>query len=141
MPRWNPTKRPLMPRFPQPDNPLAQHHEHRIERLIDRLPERLRTTVRWLRRPSSRWVRVPAGLLLAGASLLSILPFFGLWMLPLGLMLLAEDVPPLQRARNRLLEWIERRRPNWFFNKAANPAQVLPPSSPRCGRATPRRTS
>ena len=110
MQRCDPIKRIPIPRCRRP-NERAREHEHRVERLIDRLPERLRTTVRWLRRPSSRWVRAPAGLLLVGASLLSILPFFGLWMLPLGLMLLAEDVPPLRRARERLLAWIERRRP------------------------------
>ena len=103
MPYWDPIKRPQTPRCPRRDDPTRQH-EYRVERLIDRLPERLRTIVRWLRRPSSRWVRVPAGLLLAGASLLSILPFFGLWMLPLGLMLLAEDLPLLRRACDRLLD-------------------------------------
>jgi hypothetical protein len=38
-------------------------------------------------------------------------------MLPLGLMLLAEDVPPLRRARDQVLAWIERRRPKWFTTK------------------------
>src|SRR5262245_62376 len=125
MPRWDPTESRLKPQCPPSDDPVQQH-EHRVERLIDRLPERLQTTVRWLRRPSSSWVRIPAALLLAGSSLLSILPFFGLWMLPLGLMLLAEDVPPLRRVRDRLLEWIERRRPNWFTTKPAGTARTLP---------------
>jgi hypothetical protein len=80
-------------------------------------------------------------LLLVVASLLSILPFFGLWMLPLGLMLLAEDVPPLRRARDRLLEWMERRRPNWFTTTPAGAAQAVPPSSPQCGRTSLRRAS
>jgi hypothetical protein len=140
MPYWDPTERRLKPPIPRSDDPM-QSHEYRVERLIDRLPERLRTIVRWLRRPSSRWVRVPAGLLLAGASLLSILPFFGLWMLPLGLMLLAEDVPPLRRARERFLAWIEWHRPNWFTTKSTGTAQTLPPSSAQRGRARPRRTS
>jgi hypothetical protein len=140
MPRWDPTERRLKPQCPPSDDPVQQH-QHRVERLIDRLPERLRTTVRWLRRPSSRWVRIPAGLLLVVASLLSILPFFGLWMLPLGLMLLAEDLPPLRRARERLLAWIARRRPHWFTTKPAGAAQAVPFSSPQCGRASPRRTS
>ena len=140
MPYWDPTERRLKPPIPRSDDPM-QSHEYRVERLIDRLPKRLRTTVHWLRRPSSRWVRIPAGLLLAGASFLSILPFFGLWMLPLGLMLLAEDLPLLRRARDRLLEWIERRRPNWFTTKSAGTAQMLPPSSRQRGRAFPRKTS
>jgi hypothetical protein len=35
-------------------------------------------------------------------------------MLPLGLLLLAEDLPPLRRARSRILDSIQRRRPHWF---------------------------
>jgi hypothetical protein len=91
----------------------AQEGEQRLERLIDRLPKGLQSSIRWLRRPSSRWVRIPTGVLLIGGSLLSILPLFGFWMLPLGLILLAEDVPPLRRACDRMLRWIERRGPRW----------------------------
>jgi hypothetical protein len=92
----------------------ARQGEPPIERLIDRLPRRLKSAVQWLRRPSSRWVRIPAGILLIGGGLLSLLPVFGLWMLPLGLVLLAEDVAPLRRGRDRLLDWVERRRPHWI---------------------------
>jgi hypothetical protein len=92
----------------------AEQRERRLEQLIDRLPRRLQSVVRWLRRPSSRCVRIPAGVLLIGGSFLSILPVFGLWMLPLGLVLLAEDVPPLRWARDRVLDWIARRRPHWL---------------------------
>jgi hypothetical protein len=53
-------------------------------------------------------------MLLIAGSFLSILPVFGLWMLPLGLVLLAEDIPPLRRARDRVLDWIARRRPHWL---------------------------
>lgn len=89
----------------------VRQREQRLERLVGRLPLTLQRAVRWLRRPSSRWVRVPAGVLLIVGGLLSILPLFGIWMLPLGLILLAEDVAPLRRARDRLLDWIERRYP------------------------------
>ena len=92
----------------------AAQREHRLRRLIGRLPRRLRHVVHWLRRPSSRWVRRPAGISLILGGVLSILPFFGLWMLPLGLLLLAEDVPSLRRAIDHLLDRIERRRPHWF---------------------------
>jgi hypothetical protein len=95
-----------------------RHHDHdrerRLELLIRRLPRRLRRTVRWLRRPSARWLRVPAGLLLIIGGVLSILPVFGLWMLPLGLVLLAEDIPPVRRGTDRVLAWIEHRRPHWM---------------------------
>ena len=46
-----------------------------------------------------------------------LLPILGLWMLPLGLLLLAEDVPLLKSARTRILDWIERRHPNWLVPK------------------------
>ena len=97
----------------------ARQREQRLERLIDRLPQNFRATVRWLRRPSLRWVRMPAGVLFITGSFLSILPIFGLWMLPLGLMLLAEDIAPLRRVRDRILGWIERRRPHWFTTSDA----------------------
>ena len=47
---------------------------------------------------------------------LAILPVLGLWMLPLGLVLLAEDVPALRRLTDRCLDWIEHRRPHWFHH-------------------------
>ena len=93
---------------------VAHYHEHRLERLIDRLPNAMQAPTRWLRRPSSRWVRIPAGVLLVGGGILSILPFLGIWMLPLGLMLLAEDLPPLRRVRGRSLDWIAHHRPHWL---------------------------
>jgi hypothetical protein len=77
--------------------------DHRLERLIDRLPRFLRSSVRWLRRPS----------LIAGG-LLSFLPILGLWMLPLGAMLLSDDLSSLRSWRTRLLDWMERRYPRWF---------------------------
>ena len=83
----------------------------RLERLIARLPgRRLRRAVRWLRKPSSRWVRLIVGPLLIVGSFLSILPLFGLWMLPLGLILLSEDIPALRRATDRVLAYFEDRR-------------------------------
>jgi len=38
---------------------------------------------------------------------------------PLALLLLAEDIPPLRRVRDRLLDWIERHRPHWFTSSDA----------------------
>lgn len=96
------------------DNDPAGQRERRLEQLIDRLPKSWRATVRWLRQPQQRWLRIGVGVLLILGSFLSILPIFGLWMLPLGLVLLAEDVPLLRRATDRILEWIGRHRPHWL---------------------------
>jgi hypothetical protein len=88
--------------------------DHRLERLIDRLPRFLRSSVRWLRQPSLIWLRIPAGILLIAGGLLSFLPILGLWMLPLGAMLLSDDLSALRSWRTRLLDWMERRYPRWF---------------------------
>jgi hypothetical protein len=36
----------------------------RLERLLNRLPKRVRSTVRFVRQPSARWLRIPTGALL-----------------------------------------------------------------------------
>ena len=98
-------------------DPAAQR-EQRLQRLINRLPSRLRSTAMWQRQPSRRWLRTCVGVLLIAGSLLSVLPVFGVWMLPFGVVLLAEDVPMLRRATGRILEWVDRRRPHWLHNES-----------------------
>jgi len=105
-------------------------HERRLRRLMRRLPGRLQAVTRWLRKPASRWARIPTGVALIVGGFLAILPFFGLWMLPLGLVLLADDIPPLRRARDRALDWLERRRPHWFAAAGRLRAAEKPGDSP-----------
>ena len=95
----------------------AKEHDPRVDQLIGRLPPRLNAVVRWLRRPASAWMRRAAAMLLICGGLLGFLPILGFWMLPIGLLLLAEDVPLLKSARTRILDWIERRHPNWLVPK------------------------
>jgi fatty acid desaturase len=52
-----------------------------------------------------------AGLLIFGG-FLGFLPVLGFWMVPLGLVLLAVDLPALQPPLARLLHWIERKWPH-----------------------------
>ena len=94
--------------------------DHRLERLIERLPASARSAMRWMWQPSARLVRIPAGALLCVGGVFGILPLLGFWMLPAGLILLAEDVPPLRRATSRILDWIERWRPHWFASTPPN---------------------
>jgi hypothetical protein len=118
---------PSNPR-PMPDHSPGedQVRERRLELLIRRLPGRLQSMVRWLRRPSARWARIPAGLLLILGGVFSILPILGLWMLPLGLVLLAEDVKLLRRGTDWTLSWIEHHRPHWMgLPAASNPHTTL----------------
>jgi hypothetical protein len=98
----------------QAHQPSDHERERRIALLARRLPGWMQSSVHWLRRPRARWVRIPAGLALIAGGFLAILPIFGLWMLPLGVILLAEDMPPLRRLTDRALAWIEHRRPHWM---------------------------
>lgn len=86
---------------------------HQLDRIEQHLPGGVRRCLHWLREPSSRWVRIPAGLILVVAGIFSILPFLALWMLPLGLLLLAQDLPLLRRPMRRALLWIEWRWVSW----------------------------
>jgi hypothetical protein len=103
---------------------LRDKDQQRLDRQFDRLNENLPRAVGqkmvWLRKPSSRWVRLPIGMLLIVASAFSFLPVLGLWMLPLGLMLLAVDVPLLRRPTGLALVWVERqwrRAAGWYRSR------------------------
>lgn len=56
-------------------------------------------------RPGGRasFLRIPVGLLFIAGGLFSFLPGLGLWMMPLGLLLLAVDVPRLRRPTSAFL--------------------------------------
>jgi len=73
------------------------------------LPARFAGFFAWVRKPSSRLVRIPLALLLVLGGIFSFLPVLGLWMLPLGLVLIAQDIPFLQKPIARMLGWIERK--------------------------------
>ena len=69
------------------------------------LPERLARVVRRLRHPDARWIRIPVGLLSVVGGIFSFLPVLGIWMLPLGLLLLAYDIPFLRKPVGRFTIW------------------------------------
>lgn len=85
---------------------LNQAWDERVERLLGNLPGRLQSGVTWLREPSRWWLRVPAALLFMLGGFLAILPIFGLWMLPLGAMLIAEDIPGMKAPMEKTARWI-----------------------------------
>jgi hypothetical protein len=102
---------------------VSAHHQAELDRHFawfeGKLPPGPAKFVGWLRQPSSRLVRIPAAVLLIGGGIFSFLPVLGLWMLPLGLVLFAQDVPVLQKPTANLLGWIERR---WIERQRAKNA-------------------
>ena len=67
--------------------------------------------------PRHPFVRVGLGVLLLAGGIFSILPVLGLWMLPLGLAILAIDIPMARRMQRRMIirlgYWLHRHRPKW----------------------------
>ena len=88
--------------------------ERRLEKLISRLPRGFAGFIHWVREPKMIWVRLPIGIALICGGLVGFLPVLGFWMVPLGLILLAQDFPPVERGLYRLINWTAAKRPHWF---------------------------
>jgi hypothetical protein len=95
-------------------------HERRLRRQIEALAASVpwaRGFIDWLLEGRTRWLRVPLGVLMIFGGFLGFLPILGFWMLPLGLLMLALDLPALRpvvssamiRLRRRLRGWWRRR--------------------------------
>lgn len=76
-----------------------------FKRLEQEVPERVARTLRKLRHPDARWARIPVGVLLVVGGVFSFLPVLGIWMLPLGLLLIAYDVPFLRKPVGYFTIW------------------------------------
>jgi hypothetical protein len=78
-----------------------------FERIEEHLPAWLCRFFRWLRQPSSLIARILVSALLIVGGTLSFLPVLGTWMLPLGLIIISQDLPFLQAPLLRTLQWTE----------------------------------
>ena len=91
--------------------------ENRLNRRFDQIeqkaPGKISNALAALRRPKMQLIRIPMGILLVIGGILSFLPILGLWMLPLGLLLLAIDLPFLRPPVNRIVLWVERKWQVW----------------------------
>ena len=85
----------------------ARYEEH-LEKIQSKMPGRAGAALAWLRRPEMRPLRVTAAALLMVGGVAGFLPILGFWMLPLGILLLAQDVPLLRRFSVGLIARIER---------------------------------
>jgi hypothetical protein len=72
-----------------------------------------------LREPKWRLVRIPAGALLLLGGIVGFLPLVGFWMVPLGLAILAIDIPVADRLLRKLIvlfRWLRR-----FYHRCNGP--------------------
>ena len=100
-----------------------------LKRLETRLPTFACKCLRFLL-DSSPWVRIPPALILFFAGFVGFLPILGFWMIPLGLLLLAQDIPPLRKPLAKVLNWIDRKLPEQKKSKP-EPAPTTQKTKPR----------
>ncbi|ANQ40126.1 hypothetical protein BAR24_00815 [Gluconobacter oxydans] len=89
-------------------------YEAQMQALIHKLPGWMQRTLSWLRKPERKWVRIPAGILFMLGGCMAFLPVLGVWMVPVGILLLSEDIPVFRRLMEKALNWIQRKHPDWM---------------------------
>ena len=77
-----------------------------LERLKRHLPDWAGHALQAVLSPGAVWLRVPLALVLMAGGFVGFLPVLGFWMLPLGLALLALDLPFMRSPMARLLAFI-----------------------------------
>ena len=90
--------------------PIPDFHEE-MDRFQNHIPTWVSHNLNRLRRKRAIWVRVPTGVALVGGGVLGFLPLpiVGIWMLPVGLALLAHDIPTMRRPMAHLLHFTNRK--------------------------------
>jgi hypothetical protein len=97
------------------DGVLMSSPDARLDRQFERIGRQVPAAagfLRWIRRPHMHLIRIPLAVLLILGGIFSFLPILGIWMLPLGLLVLAVDLPPLRRPVGNTLVRLQR----WLAN-------------------------
>jgi hypothetical protein len=81
-----------------------------LDRLQARVPHGVARVMRKVRSPAAAPYRIPVGVALTVGGCLGFLPVLGFWMAPLGLVVLAQDVPVMRPPLARAVAWINRKR-------------------------------
>ena len=84
--------------------------DEELDRLEARLPHKVARVMKKVRSPEVAPYRIPAGIALAAGGLVGFLPIVGFWMVPLGLAVLAQDVPVMRPPLARLLRKVNGKR-------------------------------
>jgi hypothetical protein len=89
---------------------IPDFHEE-MDRFQNHIPAWVSRNLNRLRGERALWVRVPTSVALIGGGMLGFLPLpiVGIWMLPVGLALLAHDIPTMRTPMARLLQFTNRK--------------------------------
>lgn len=90
---------------PKPTPDLDQE----LDQLQERVPHRVSKVMKKVRGPSAKPYRIPIGIALTVGGVFGFLPLVGFWMVPLGLAVLAQDVPVIRPPLARAVAWINRK--------------------------------
>jgi hypothetical protein len=89
---------------------MAEENRSEIDQAYEdierEVPARVARAIKWLRDPEARWIRIPIGVLFIIAGFLWFLPVVGIEFLPVGLLLIAQDVPVLRKPVGRFIIWL-----------------------------------
>lgn len=85
----------------------------RLRTHAEALTRRFFQGIERLKRHPNKWARRGAGGVLILGGFLWFLPVLGLWMLPLGLVILSDEADWLRRPRRRLTVWLVSRYRRW----------------------------
>lgn len=84
--------------------------DEELDRLQEWLPGHASRLVQKVRSPSVAPYRLPVGIALTAGGVVGFLPIVGFWMVPLGLAVIAQDVPVMRPPLARLLAKINGKR-------------------------------
>jgi hypothetical protein len=83
--------------------------EEELRRLQQLLPGRAGRIIAKVQSPAAKPYRIPIGVGLTIGGVVGFLPIVGFWMVPLGLAVLAQDVPIMRAPTARVVAAINRR--------------------------------
>lgn len=79
--------------------------ERAYTELENELAAPLRRALRTVREPEMKWVRIATGTAFIAGGCLAFLPVLGIELVPIGLLLVAEDIPLLREPAARVMLW------------------------------------
>ena len=92
-----------------PDAKPTPNLDEELDQMQARVPHRVSKVMEKVRSPSARPYRIPVGIALTVGGVVGFLPILGFWMIPLGLAVLAQDVPVIRPPLARAVAWINRK--------------------------------
>jgi hypothetical protein len=93
----------------KPDGAAGPELDEELDLLQERVPGSVSKLMMRVRAPSAKPYRIPIGIALTVGGVFGFLPLVGFWMVPLGLAVLAQDVPVIRPPLARAVAWVNKK--------------------------------